>query len=346
LAIACGKNALEVYTREAFPQEWAMTQTNLANAYVNRIRGERVDNLEQAIASYTAALEVITRDAFPEQWAMTQNNLATAYVNRIEGEEADNLELAIACCASALEVYTRDAFPEQWAMTQNNLANAYRNRIRGERSDNVEQAIACCTSALEVYTRDAFPEQWALTQNNLGLAYFKRIRGDSADNLELAIESCEKGLTIITRETFPQNYTAILSNLGYIYRDKQQLQLAYDKFSTAIETVEFLRGEIHSGDEAKQKLAEEWNKLYLGMVEVCIALKRYTEAVEFAERSKGQNLIELLSVKDLYPQGEIPPEVRQELQQLRQRIAEENRRLQQAPEKNGSLAPAVISTAY
>jgi hypothetical protein len=45
------------------------------------------------------------------------------------------------------------------------------------------------------------------------------------------------------------------------------------------------------------------------MVEVCIELQRYTEAVEYAEGSKGQNLIELLSVKDLYAKGEIPPQV-------------------------------------
>ena len=70
------------------------------------------------------------------------------------------------------------------------------------------------------------------------------------------------------------------------------------------------------------------------MVEVCIELKRYTEAVEYADRSKAQNLIELLSVKDLYPKGEMPIQVRQELQQLRLRIAEENQRLKQAEEKN------------
>ncbi len=123
-------------------------------------------------------------------------------------------------------------------------------------------------------------------------------------------------------------------NLGNLYCTNQQWQLAYDTYAPAIETVEFLRGEIQFVDETKQKLAEEWNQLYLGMVEVCIELQRYTEAVEFAERSKGQNLIELLSVKDLYPQGEIPPEVRQELQQLKLRIAEENQRLKQAEEKN------------
>ncbi|MCL1473559.1 CHAT domain-containing protein, partial [Argonema antarcticum] len=172
------------------------------------------------------------------------------------------------------------------------------------------------------------------TQNNLATAYSDRIRGERADNLEKAIESYKKALTIRTREAFPQGYTETLFNLGNLYCTNQQWQLAYDTYAPAIETVEFLRGEIQFVDETKQKLAEEWNQLYLGMVEVCIELQRYTEAVEFAERSKGQNLIELLSVKDLYPQGEIPPEVRQELQQLKLRIAEENQRLKQAEEKN------------
>jgi predicted LPLAT superfamily acyltransferase len=46
-----------------------LTQNNLGEAYRNRIRGEKAENIELAIASYTAALTVYTRDAFPEKWA-------------------------------------------------------------------------------------------------------------------------------------------------------------------------------------------------------------------------------------------------------------------------------------
>ena len=334
LAIASYNKALTVFTRDAFPQYWAMTQNNLATAYCNRIRGEKAENIESAIAFCTAALSVRTRDAFPEKWAQTQNNLAAAYNKRIRGEKAQNIEVAIASFTAALSVYSRDAFREKWAETQNNLGEAYRNRIRGEKAQNIELAIASYTAALSVYTREAFPEYWATTQNNLAKAYSNRIRGEKAQNIELAKKCYHNALTIRTPEAFPQKYTETLSNLGNLYRNNQQWQLAYDKYTPAIETVEFLRGEIQSGDETKQKLAEEWNELYLGMVEVCIQLQSYTEAVEYAERSKGQNLIELLSVKDLYPKGEIPPQVRQELQQLRLRIAEENQRLKQAEEKN------------
>ncbi|MEB3831495.1 hypothetical protein, partial [Phormidium sp. CCY1219] len=75
-------------------------------AYLYRIRGERGENLERAIAASEAALEVYTRTAYPEQWAMTQNILASAYRNRIRGERGENLERAIAAYEAALEVRT------------------------------------------------------------------------------------------------------------------------------------------------------------------------------------------------------------------------------------------------
>jgi tetratricopeptide (TPR) repeat protein len=84
--------ALTVYTRDAFPYEWAMTQNNLADAYNDRIRGERAENLEQAITCLHEALKVYTFEAFPYEWARAQNNLAVAYSGRIRGEQAENLE--------------------------------------------------------------------------------------------------------------------------------------------------------------------------------------------------------------------------------------------------------------
>ncbi|MEG3897976.1 MULTISPECIES: CHAT domain-containing protein [unclassified Microcoleus] len=328
VAIASCTAALSVYTRDAFPQDWAMTQNNLAVAYSNRIRGEKAQNIEMAIASYTAALSVRTRDAFPEKWASTQNNLANAYSDRIRGEKAQNIEMAIAYYTAALTVYTRDAFPEYWASTQNNLGEAYPNRIRGEKAENIELAIASYTAALTVRTRDAFPEYWADTQNNLANAYCDRIRGEKAENIELAIALYRNALTIRTREAFPQRHTETLSNLGNFHRSNQQWQLAYDTYAAAIETVEFLRGEIQSGDETKQKLAEEWNQLYLGMVEVCIELQRYTEAVEYAERSKARNLVELLANRDIKPKGNIPETVLNELSRLGREIEAEQRQLE------------------
>jgi tetratricopeptide (TPR) repeat protein len=157
--------------REPGSEKLAQTQNNLANAYYSRIRGEKAENIESAIASYTAALEVRTREAFPEQWATTQNNLAIAYSDRIRGERADNIETAIKFYTAALDVYTPEALPEKWALMQNNLAAAYFDRIRGERANNIETPIKLYTAALDVCTREAFPQQWAATQHNLGETY-------------------------------------------------------------------------------------------------------------------------------------------------------------------------------
>ena len=68
IGIACYIAALEVYKRENYPEDWAMTQNNLGNAYGDRIAGVRAGNIELAIARYTAALEIYKRDTpFPPE---------------------------------------------------------------------------------------------------------------------------------------------------------------------------------------------------------------------------------------------------------------------------------------
>ena len=66
--------AFQIYTRETFPENWAMTQNNLVLAYRDRMQGDRANNLELAIATAQLALQVYTRETFPEQWAWSQKS--------------------------------------------------------------------------------------------------------------------------------------------------------------------------------------------------------------------------------------------------------------------------------
>ncbi|MEG3863702.1 CHAT domain-containing protein [Microcoleus sp. herbarium12] len=292
MAISAYREALEVYIPEEFPEDWATIQHNLANAYNQRIRGEKAYNLEMAIATYREALSVYTRETFPEDWARIQSDLAIAYSDRIIGEKVDNLEMAISVYREALKVRTREEFPEDWARTQNNLANAYNQRIRGEKADNLEIAITAYREVLEIYTREEFPEDWAMTQSNLAIAYTSR--EEKTHNLELAIATFHKAWEVYTREAFPIDNARTLHILGCAYRYNSQLPAAYNTFNYAIETVESMRREIIIGGEAdRQKLAEEWNKLYQDMVEVCLQMENKTAALEYIERSKTRNLVEL-----------------------------------------------------
>ena len=69
-AVAAYRAALEVRTREALPQEWARTQSNLANALCNQAAAsdgpDSARLLAEAIAAKRAALEILTADVDPE----------------------------------------------------------------------------------------------------------------------------------------------------------------------------------------------------------------------------------------------------------------------------------------
>ena len=220
IAITGYEVVLTVYTREAFPQEWANTQYNLAHAYCYRILGEKAENIEKAIAACDAALTVYTREAFPQEWLDTQNNLASAYEQRIMGDKAENIEKMIAACDAALSVHTREASPQEWAGRQFSLAHAYNQRIIGDKAENIEKAIAACDAALSVYTREAFFQEWVNTQNNLAIAYIERIKEDKAENIEKAIAACNAALSVYTREAFFQEWARTQINLANAYTQR------------------------------------------------------------------------------------------------------------------------------
>jgi len=250
----------------------------LGRAYLFRIRGERADNLELAIAASNLSLEVYTRDAFPYGWASSQNNLGNAYLYRIRGDRADNLELAIAAYNLSLEVYTREAFPEDWARSQNNLGETYRTRIRGERADNLELAIAAYNQSLEVSTREAFPYGWASSQNNLGNAYLYRIRGDRADNLELGIAALKLSLEVYTLGR------AYLFRIRGERADNLELAIAASNLSLEVYTrdafpYEWARTQHNLGDAYLFRIrGERADNLELAIASYNLSLEVYTPA--------------------------------------------------------------------
>ncbi|BAG01452.1 CHAT domain-containing protein [Microcystis aeruginosa] len=326
LAIAAYNLSLKVRTREAFPEYWATTQNNLGLAYTDRIRGERADNLELAIKAYNLSLEVCTREAFPENWARSQNNLGNAYLYRIRGEKAENLEKAISVYNLSLEVDTREAFPEDWARSQNNLGGAYLYRILGEEADNLELAIAAFKLSLEVYTRDSFPEQWAKSQNNLGTAYLYRILGERVDNLELAIAAYNLSLEVFTPTAFPIDCLRTGRNLGITANLIEDWETAIKGYNLAIEAVENTRLQALN-PQRQQEILSDAMDVYHGIVQSYLNLNQPDRALEYVERSKTRYLVQLLTDRDIYPKGNIPPTIITELDRLRRAIIGEEQQL-------------------
>ncbi|MCF2145914.1 tetratricopeptide repeat protein [Desmonostoc muscorum LEGE 12446] len=64
IAIIGYEVALTVRTREALRVDWAATQNNLANAYRERIKGDKAENIKKAIAAYTCGFNCQNQGSF------------------------------------------------------------------------------------------------------------------------------------------------------------------------------------------------------------------------------------------------------------------------------------------
>ena len=123
--------ALQVYTREHAPVEWATTQNNLGATLVAQARlvegPERYNLFTQAVTAYRSALQVDTPESAPTQWAIVQSNLGNALSALAqlakESEQRDLLTQAATAYHAALQIYTPEQTPAQWVRAQMHLAS-------------------------------------------------------------------------------------------------------------------------------------------------------------------------------------------------------------------------------
>ena len=124
-AVTAYRASLEERTQDRLPQEWAMTQQNLANALQNlAFREKSADQYPEIIKIYDALIKVRTREANPMKWALTQCNRGIALA-RWGAHEAGTslLQEASAAFNAALEVLSKDSAPLRWAELQSYCAN-------------------------------------------------------------------------------------------------------------------------------------------------------------------------------------------------------------------------------
>ncbi len=325
------KDALEIRQREAYPFEWAQIQHNLGQAYGERIIGDKLENLEKAIIFYKNALIFRTKEDYPYYWTLTKNNLGVIYLDKyfvcenIE-DKTESIENAIASLQDCLDVYTQESTPVQWAMAQHNLGNAYIKKFDKEEENNLEKAINAYKAALTERSQDKAPYYWAMTQISLGGAYLK------SNDLKLASAAFQAALTIYTHDQFPSDRIKALFNLGFVYQKAEEFDNAFAIYKEAIDIVEYLREEIVSEIDVKRKQSELFNRNYLGIVEVCLKLDRIKSAIEYIERSKTRNLVELLLERN--SNTFFPPEIFSQLENYRDEIKKGQDKIQSGEAKD------------
>src|SRR5262249_31572563 len=64
---------------------WAAVQGTKAGLLLDRSKGARAENVEQAIQAFQHALEILTREVHPKEWADLERGIGRAFLERVEG---------------------------------------------------------------------------------------------------------------------------------------------------------------------------------------------------------------------------------------------------------------------
>ena len=127
------QQALEVYTLEDLPPQWADVQRNLSVTFTREavLKGAPtgLGAIAEAVSACHGALPVFSRTGHPLPWAAMQFNLGVALLYRGDWTEGAEglafLEEAVSAFESAKEIDGRDGHPTHWADVRRCLGHVY-----------------------------------------------------------------------------------------------------------------------------------------------------------------------------------------------------------------------------
>ncbi|MGW0649964.1 CHAT domain-containing protein [Streptomyces umbrinus] len=214
--------ALEVFTPQRWPHQFAYTSLLASSAQMDRILGDLPAHHERALEHCRDALRVFDQHSYPVEHADVQSALGIVHQYRRTGERRANQERALACYTDALGLLLPDQFPHEFARTQNYLATAFWQRESDSHHDNLEEALACIHRAMTVWRALDFPIQHARLQHNMGIIYLDRGHGSRTKNVELALQAAEQALSVFTQADFLVQHGQGLLNTAEMYLERRQ----------------------------------------------------------------------------------------------------------------------------
>lgn len=158
-AISHYHNALRVFTREDFPQDFAILHNNLAVCYLSMPMSDERGKMREALAvqSFEEVLKVINIIDHPSEYAMINNNLGNALQYASTSHALANNLRALEAYDEALRVRNPRDTPVEYANTIANKANVLRNLpddaedlSKGSR-ENLKRAFALYEEARAIF---------------------------------------------------------------------------------------------------------------------------------------------------------------------------------------------------
>jgi len=217
--------ALNNWSEEKFPGNYAMTHNSLGIVYADLARLKDPSYFKDAIFSFHKSNKITSAQKNIDYYSLTSLNLGCAYAGlaKIEEKELNNVR-AINFYQESLNHFTVEKFPYEYATVMHNTAASYcaLATIKDLR-DNCEKAIDACNKALSVRTIEKFPIEYAATHHNLALAYYylakdKNLdRSKRIDYCEKGIEACNTALNERDPNKYPSKFAATQQLQGSIH---------------------------------------------------------------------------------------------------------------------------------
>ena len=232
-AINCFKDALQIYTLNDHPEDWAMLQVDLGHIYMDRISGNRADNIEKALFHYTCGKNHISKHQNPFRWAKIEYSLGHALVERSLGNRISDIARAIIHLEEALEFFKENEYPGEHLLANSALGHAWtetfhleKNVFRnGDSQLYLEKAIDCYQSVLNNKSLENLSRSWGIAHDNLGLTKIELAKIPNIDHnrksqyLEDAASHFKRALTAFDKDTLPIDWAGTHHNLGNAYRN-------------------------------------------------------------------------------------------------------------------------------
>lgn len=285
-------------------------KNNLGVAYAERIQGDAGENINKAIQNFQDVIKIWSLNNLWD-WILIRRNLGGAYLRRLEGDLEDNIKIAIQYFTEALKVCF---YPLQSAHLLQLMGIAYLkySEVNLTQEKYLKLAIYFFQQSSQiVFTKKAFPLIWAQNQCYIGEAY-KRLQKNTE-----AIQAYKESLEIYAPIT-PILCIETGRKLGDTAVDIHEWEIAIHGYSQAIESLEQTRN-IATYNKRKEEVISGAIDLYSKIVRAYIKLDKPDKALEYIERSKTRNLIDMLNFRERYPKN-ANEEICNKLNQLRSDI--------------------------
>jgi CHAT domain-containing protein len=170
----------------------------------------------------------------------------------------------------------------------------YIGNLHFERKEYAE-AIENFQKSLEI--REAMGSQGTAGQTLTQMAAARNARGEFEEALRLSRQALDIANSGGQREIAWRAYL----QAGTSYRGLNDAKRAEINFTQAIATIEDIRLDVAGGESARETFFENKLEPYRRMVDLLVAERRTSQALEYAERAKARALLDVL--KSGRPQG-------------------------------------------